>query len=89
ALSRRFDRTAWRWRPQPKATMRLMVKRSRIKSRGFTEGRRGIESKSLKTSDVPDSRGFQAFSRRKNRRISRILQGLVNHAGQGVVNHAD
>jgi hypothetical protein len=40
------------------------------------------------TSDVPDSRGFQAFLRAKSQRISASRQGLVNHASQGLVNHA-
>jgi hypothetical protein len=38
-------------------------------------------------SDVPDSCGLQAFSRRWNQRFW-VAQGLVNHAGQALVNHA-
>jgi hypothetical protein len=38
---------------------------------------------------VPDSLGFQAFLQQQIIGISATLQGLVNHAGQGVVNHAD
>jgi hypothetical protein len=38
---------------------------------------------------VPDLSGLQAFSRAQSVRISATLQGLVNHAGQGVVNHAE
>jgi hypothetical protein len=39
-------------------------------------------------SDVPDSRGFQAFYDAKWQTISAFPQGLVNHVRQGLVNHA-
>src|SRR6195952_897650 len=48
-----------------------------------------LECKSADPSDVPDSRGLQAFSRGRNERISAVLQGLVNHVSQALVNHAD
>jgi hypothetical protein len=39
--------------------------------------------------DVPDSQGFQAFSRRESQRFSSSAQGPVNHVSQAPVNHAD
>jgi hypothetical protein len=71
-----------------KATMRLMVKRSRTKSRRLNKARSGPGGKSANPSDVPDSCGLQAFSRRKSQRISTMAQALVNHVSQGLVNHA-
>jgi hypothetical protein len=39
-------------------------------------------------SDVPDSQGFQAIFRGLIERFSLAQQGLVNHPGQALVNHA-
>jgi hypothetical protein len=47
-----------------------------------------LECKSADPSDVPDSRGLQAFLRARKQRISTVPQPLVNHVSQGVVNHA-
>jgi hypothetical protein len=52
------------------------------------EHSRRPEGRSANPSDVPDSYLLQAFSPTKSERISAIPQGLVNHARQGVVNHA-
>jgi hypothetical protein len=45
--------------------------------------------KSADPSDVPDSRGFQAFCGVKSQSFSASSQELVNHARQALVNHAD
>ena len=50
--------------------------------------KRAANANRANPSDVPDSRGLQAFSRGQSQRISLIPQGLVNHASQGLVNHA-
>jgi hypothetical protein len=42
----------------------------------------------LDPSDVPDSRGFQAFCGVKSQSFSVSMQGLVNHVRQALVNHA-
>jgi hypothetical protein len=47
-----------------------------------------LECKSADPSDVPDSRGLQAFSCTGNERISAMPQRLVNHVSQALVNHA-
>ena len=47
-----------------------------------------LELKSADLPDVPDSRGLQAFSRAQSERFPAMPQRLVNHVGQGVVNHA-
>jgi hypothetical protein len=65
-----------------------MVKRSRTKSRGFKKDWGSFENTSADRSDVPDSQGFQAFSRGKSQTFSRSPQGPVNHVSQGLVNHA-
>jgi hypothetical protein len=56
---------------------------------GLKQARSGHGHKSSSPSDVPDSRGLQAFSQAQSQRISKIPQGLVNHVSQALVNHAD
>jgi hypothetical protein len=46
------------------------------------------EADQIDTSVVPDSQGFQAFVTPESERFSKSPQDLVNHVGQGLVNHA-
>ena len=58
-------------RRRTKAAKRLMVKRSRTKSRGLREGSAQEATANRRiTSDVPDLRGFQAFSCAQSQRFS-------------------
>ena len=47
----------------------------------------GIAANQGDLSDVPDSQGFQAFSCIESQRFSIPPKGVVNHAGQALVNH--
>ena len=88
--SGRIDRTGRKSRHRMKAAKRLMVKRSRTKSRGLKEGLARARMQISEHIRCARFTGISSiFTAPKAKDFRSSPQGLVNHVSQGLVNHAD